>query len=72
VVVVIAAVLGRVRDYRFMATFPQWAAYAPGLAPILAVSGTYLLGIAGRALMRLIAGPAAANRLARRPWGRAA
>jgi hypothetical protein len=41
VLVFVAAVLGPVRDYRFMATFPEWGAYAPGLAPMLAVSGTY-------------------------------
>jgi hypothetical protein len=70
VVVFVAAVLGPVRDYRYMATFPEWGAYAPGLAPALAVSGTYvLMGIVGHGLMRVVAGPAAADRLARRPWG---
>ena len=40
------------------AAFPQWGAYAPGLAPVFAVSGTYvLMGILGIALMRLVAGP---------------
>jgi hypothetical protein len=51
-------------------TFREWGTYAPGIAPVLAISGTYvLLGIVGHGLMRLVAGPAAADRLARRPWG---
>jgi hypothetical protein len=69
VTVFVAAVLGPVRDYGYMATFPEWGAYAPGMAPVLAISGTYvLLGVVGHGLMRLVAGPAAADRLARRPW----
>jgi hypothetical protein len=68
VVVFVAAVLGPVRDYRYMATFPEWGAYAPGLAPVFAISAAYvILGILGHGLMRLVAGPAAADRLARRP-----
>jgi hypothetical protein len=52
-----------------MRTFPEWGTYAPGIASVLAISGTYvLLGIVGHGLMRLVAGPAAADRLARRPW----
>lgn len=70
VVALVAAVLGPVRDYRYMATFPEWGAYAPGLAPMLAISAAYvLLGILGHGTMRLLAGPAAADRLARRPGG---
>src|SRR5205807_4592833 len=42
VVALVAAVLGPVRDYRYMATFPEWGAYAPGLAPVFAISVTYL------------------------------
>ena len=69
VVAVVAAVLGPVRDYRYMATFPKWGAYAPGLSPVFAISAAYvILGILGHGLMRLIAGPAAADRLVRRPW----
>jgi hypothetical protein len=69
VVAFVAAVLGPVRDYRYMATFPEWGAYAPGLAPVLAISVAYvILGILGHGTMRLVAGPAAADRLARRPW----
>jgi hypothetical protein len=69
VVVVLAAVLGPVRDYQYMERFPEWGAYAPGLAPVLAISATYvLLGSVGHAVMRLLAGPARGSPLARRPW----
>jgi len=66
VVAVIAVVLGPVRDYRYMAAFPECGTYAPGLAPVFAISAAYLiLGILGHGTMRLVAGPAAADRLAR-------
>jgi hypothetical protein len=72
VVLCVIAVLGPLRDSWYMATFPEWGSYAPGFAPRLAISGAYvLLGILGHGLMRLIAGPAAADRLARRPWDQA-
>ena len=68
----VITILGPLRDHWYMATFPEWGAYGPGFAPVLAISGTYvLLGILGHGLMRLIAGPAAADRLARRPWEQA-
>ena len=58
-----------VRDYRYMERYPEWGTYAPGIAPALAISATYvLLGVLGHGMMRLIAGPAGADRLARRPW----
>jgi len=69
VVVVVAAVLGPMRDYRYMERFPEWGAYAPGIAPVLAISATYvLLGALGHGVMRLVAGSAHDDRLARRPW----
>lgn len=69
VTLIVAAVLGPVRDSWYMARFPEWGSYAPGLAPMLAISAAYvLLGIVGHGCMRLIAGPAAADRLARRLW----
>jgi uncharacterized membrane protein len=68
VVVVVFAVLGPVRDYRYMRRFPEWGAYAPGVAPVLAISATYiLLVVLGHGVMRLVAGPAREDRLARRP-----
>ena len=67
-VVFAAAVLGPVRDYAYMARFPEWGSYAPGLAPVFAISAAYvILGILGHGTMRLIAGPASADPLARPP-----
>jgi len=69
VAALVAAVLGPVRDYRYMAMFPEWGVYAPGLAPVFAISVTYvILGILGHGTMRLVAGRARADGLARRPW----
>jgi hypothetical protein len=69
VLLVISAVLGPFRDSWFMARFPEWGSYAPGIAPMLAISAAYLLlGSLGHGTMRLVAGPATADRLARRPW----
>jgi peptidoglycan/LPS O-acetylase OafA/YrhL len=69
VVVVVLAVLGPVRDYGYMERFPEWGAYTPGIAPILAISATYVMMVVlGHGVMRLIAGPSGGDRLARRPW----
>jgi hypothetical protein len=65
IVLIAAAVLGPPRNYWYMQRFPEWGAYAPGIAPILAISATYvLLGILGHGVMRLVAGPARADPLA--------
>jgi hypothetical protein len=69
VAVIVAAVIGPPRDYWYMATFPEWGAYGPGITPILAIAATHaLIVLLGHAVMRLVAGPAGADRLARRPW----
>jgi hypothetical protein len=69
VLLVVVAVLGPIRDSWFMARFPEWGSYAPGIVPMLAISAAYvLLGILGHGTMRLVAGPAAADVLARWPW----
>ena len=69
VALIIAAVLGPPRDYWWMVRFPEWGSYAPGFAPVLAISAAYVvLGVLGHAVMRLVAGPAKVDRLARRPW----
>ena len=69
VVVVVATVIGPVHDYWYMARFPEWGAYAPGVAPVLAVAATYVvMVVVGHGVMRLIAGPAREDRLAHRPW----
>jgi hypothetical protein len=63
------AVLGPVRDYRFMATFPEWGSYAPGPAPALAISAIYLLIlIVGHPVMWSVAGPSPRSPLATWPW----
>lgn len=69
VVVIAAAVIGPPRDYWYMQRFPEWGSYAPGVAPILAISATYvILVVLGHGVMRLVAGPARGSPLARRPW----
>jgi hypothetical protein len=62
------AVIGPPRDYLIAAMFPEWMVFAPGVAPILADAATYVGIVAlGHAVMRLIAGPAREDQLAR-PW----
>jgi hypothetical protein len=64
----IVAIIGPPRDYLIAATFPAWMVFAPGVAPILADAVSYVGIVAiGHAVMRLIAGPARDDRLARRP-----
>jgi hypothetical protein len=63
------AIIGPPRDYWYMRHFPEWGSDAPGIAPVLAISATYvLLVLVGHGVMRLIAGPARGDALARRPW----
>jgi hypothetical protein len=62
----IVTIIGAPRDYFIAAMFPKWMVFAPGVAPILADSATYFgIVIVGHAVMRLIAGPAREDRLAR-------
>ena len=69
VVMIVAAVIGPPRDYWYMERFPEWGAYGPGVAPVLAIALTYaLMVVLGHGVMRLVAGPAKGDRLARRPW----
>ena len=69
VAMILAAVIGPPRDYWYMARFPEWGTYNWRVATVLAISAAYvLLGILGHGVMRLVAGPARADRLARRPW----
>ncbi len=68
-VVIAAAVIGPLRDYLYIQRFPEWGSYTPGVAPILAISATYvILLVVGHEVMRLVAGPARGSSLARRPW----
>jgi hypothetical protein len=58
--------LGAPRDYLYAAKRPQWMVFSLGLAPFLADAATYCaLMVVGHAVMRWVAGPAAADRLAR-------
>jgi hypothetical protein len=67
------AIIGPPRDYWYMARFPEWGAFGPGFAPVLADCATYvLMMIVGHGVMRLVAGPARSDRLARRPFEAAA
>jgi hypothetical protein len=69
VVLVVLAVIGPLRDHWYMSRFPEWGSYGPGVAPVLAISATYvLLVVIGHGVMRLVAGPAREDPLARRPW----
>ena len=66
VFVSIVAVIGPPRDYLIAATFPKSMVFASGIAPVLADAGTYVgMVVLGHAAMRLIAGPAREDRLAR-------
>jgi hypothetical protein len=69
IALLIAATLGPFRDSAYMAKFPEWGYYAPGIAPMLAISVAYvIIGVVGHGLMRVISGPATADPLARRLW----
>jgi hypothetical protein len=69
VVLVVLAVIGPPRDHWYMRRFPEWGHYGPGIAPVLAISASYVvLVLVGHGVMRLVAGPAREDRLARRPW----
>ncbi|HLO00478.1 MAG TPA: hypothetical protein VK208_18615 [Pyrinomonadaceae bacterium] len=64
----VVAVIGPPRDYLIAAMFPKWMVFAPGVAPILADGATYVSIVAlGHVVMRLIAGRAGEDRLARQP-----
>jgi hypothetical protein len=66
VFICIVAIIGPPRDYLFAATFPAWMVFAPGILPVLADSAAYVgIVIIGHGVMRLIAGPAHKDRLAR-------
>jgi len=57
-VVIFVAVIGPPRDYWYMAKFPEWGAYEPGIAPVLAIAATYVLMVAlGHGVMRLVVVP---------------
>ena len=62
----IVAIIGPPRDYLYAQTFPKWMVFGPGVAPILADCAAYIMMVVvGHAVMRLVAGPARGDRLAR-------
>ncbi len=68
-VLVVLAVIRPPRDYWYMRQFPEWGSYGPGIAPVLAISATYVvLVLVGHGVMRLVPGPAGDDRL-RAPLG---
>lgn len=63
----VVAVIGPPRDYFYASVFPAWMVFAPGIAPILADSVTYLGIVAtGHAVMSLVAGRSREDRLRER------
>ena len=68
VFICIVTIIGPPRDYLIAAKFPSWMVFAPGIAPMLADAATYAAMVfVGHDVMRLIAGPARRDLLARKP-----
>jgi len=64
-----AAIIGPPRDYWYMSRFPEWGYYAPGFAPVIAISVAYVtLLVVSHGVMWLVAGPARNDPLARKAW----
>lgn len=62
------ALIGPPRDYLIAAKYPEWMVFTPGVAPILADAAAYIgIVVLGHVVMRLVAGPAGRDRLAKRP-----
>jgi hypothetical protein len=69
VTILVLLVVGPARDSAYLAIFPEWGSYAPGMMPLAAVGATYALGVVlGHVVMRVVAGPSQGSPLARRPW----
>jgi hypothetical protein len=66
VFVAVVTVIGPPRDYLIAAKYPEWMAFSPGVLPILAdAMADAAIVVVGHAVMRVVAGPAGADRLAR-------
>lgn len=64
----VVAIIGPPRDYLIATMFPRWMVFAPGMTPLLADASTYVgMLVVGHAVMRLVAGPAIKDHLARTP-----
>ena len=65
-----SVVIGPPRDYLVAAVFPDWFAFSPGIAPVLAIGTVYaLLVVVGQPVMRVVAGPAQGDSFARQALG---
>ena len=65
---VAVAIIGPPRDCFMVANFPEWGNFGPGLAPVIADAAAYVVIVAvGHAVMRIVAGPAKLDQLARQP-----
>jgi hypothetical protein len=65
-------VVGTLRDYLYAAKYPHWIVFAPGIVTVLVDAACWAgLTALAYAVMRLVAGPARDDPLARRPWGAA-
>jgi hypothetical protein len=65
----VAAVLGPLREFAVEAKFPEWITYNKNVSTVLALAALYAGGFAaGHGVMRLVAGPARKDRLARWPY----
>jgi hypothetical protein len=63
----IVAIIGPPRDYLYAAKYPAWMVFAPGVGPIIADGLAYVgIVLIGHAVMRVVAGPSAADRLRNR------
>jgi hypothetical protein len=63
------AVVGPPWEFAVGARFPEWITYTHSITTILAISAVYVGGLgAGQGVMRLVAGAARGDRLARWPW----
>ena len=60
----VVAIIGPPRDYLYAMKFPEWMVFAPGVAPIIADSATYIgIVVLGHAVMYFVAGPSREDRL---------
>ncbi len=68
VVLVVLAAMGPLRDQLVVMRFPESGSYRPGIAPVLAISASHVVVLlVGHGVIRLVAGLAREDRLARRP-----
>ena len=62
----VAAMIGPPRDYLVARFCPEWGGFASGIGPVIGDAIAYVVLVAaGHAVMRIIAGPANADHLAR-------